>query len=154
MVITCPTCGHQGKVDPSRIPSQGAKAKCPKCQNGFMISGAPPQQPAVSAPPPVSPSQANSQPTASKAPPPQTPEPVAQTQQAQPQEPPLPEPESQPPAQGDIRTVPGFCGGKPGASRGWRVEPEGSLPGSSCLQRCGMYGVPEAVQGRGGFSGR
>jgi len=37
MVITCPKCGHQGKVDESRIPPQGAKAKCPKCQSGFLI---------------------------------------------------------------------------------------------------------------------
>jgi len=54
MVITCPTCGHRGNVDPARIPAQGARAKCPKCQNAFLIQR-PSEEPS---PPPAAPSDA------------------------------------------------------------------------------------------------
>ena len=98
MVITCPACGHKGKVDPSKIPAQGAKAKCPSCQNGFLIQK-PPQQPPE---PPVSPPDAqvpaDLQPELPAPPPPApetpSPPPVAQPEspaQSQPQPPAAPE---------------------------------------------------------------
>lgn len=69
MVISCPKCGHQGKVDPSIIPPQGANARCPRCQNRFLIKGPDTSAPAPS--PPSAPGPAAPAPAVSP-PPPQT----------------------------------------------------------------------------------
>jgi len=74
MTISCPKCGHQGKVDPSKIPPQGAKAKCPKCQSGFLIRKPAEQQPATPAAPPAAREPAPSAP-ADPAPVPPSPQP-------------------------------------------------------------------------------
>ena len=106
MVITCPTCGHQGKVDPSRIPPQGANAKCPSCQNSFLI-----QKPAE--PTSETPSQPSDTPVqAAAAPPP--PEPPIQNSVGKP---PV-TPQSQAPAAApQTPEAPlGFEGGEPSSS--------------------------------------
>ena len=91
MVITCPECGHQGKVDPSKVPPQGARAKCPKCQSGFVIQRPQEQAPAPQAAP--APPQAPEPPAAPSSSPPQ---PAQQAPQAPPASPPAapPAPES------------------------------------------------------------
>lgn len=37
MKVKCPKCGAAAKVDASRIPDQGARAKCPSCGTPFLI---------------------------------------------------------------------------------------------------------------------
>lgn len=103
MVITCPTCGHQGKVDASKIPAQGAKGKCPKCQNGFLI-----QKPAET---PAAPPQAPTDPAAQAAPPPR---------EAAPEPPPSVPPVQTPPVQAPPEASP--------AAASPAAEPEPSAP--------------------------
>lgn len=103
MIITCPTCGHHGKIDPSRVPPQGGKAKCPKCQNSFPIRRPETQQPAAPPVPPATP--------AAGPPPTDTPEPPLQ--QPQTPETTAPEPAPSPPAPEPSL---GFAGGSPAAA--------------------------------------
>jgi predicted Zn finger-like uncharacterized protein len=38
MKITCPACGAEYNVDPSRIPAAGLNMRCPKCSQSFRVS--------------------------------------------------------------------------------------------------------------------
>lgn len=115
MVITCPTCGHQGKVDPSKIPAQGAKAKCPKCQNGFLVQKPPRQPSAPTAAPPDPTVPAAPGPEASE-PPPTAPEPPPPSPATQPEQPQAAAPSPTPPLEAPL----GFAGQgtAPGAGSG------------------------------------
>lgn len=66
MQIECPQCGARGKIDPSRLPEQGAHLKCKHCSERFFVAKPtegtvppPPRQPDRAAqpspPPPVTP---------------------------------------------------------------------------------------------------
>jgi predicted Zn finger-like uncharacterized protein len=105
MIITCPTCGHQGKVDPSRIPEQGAKAKCPKCQNGFLVQKPPKQPSAPTAAPPDAPVPATTGPEAS-APLTTAPEPPPPSPATEPEQPQAPAQSPAPPLEAPL----GFAG--------------------------------------------
>ena len=55
MLIECPKCGFQGKIDATKIPEQGARLTCRQCQEKFSVS--PPTAPQGTVPAPELPGQ-------------------------------------------------------------------------------------------------